>query len=193
MAHVSVAQTTDQTLESADGILVLNQERLFAQSEYGQRIQRELEEVSVQLAAENRRIEAELTQEELDLTELRETLPADEFRALADVFDTRVEAIRSEQEAKARSLTAQADAAQGQFFEQVGPILLEIVRERNAAVLMDSRAVLLSADTIDVTEDAIAAIDGSLGEGGPDPIITVEIEPNAPPAPDGETDQVTAP
>jgi Skp family chaperone for outer membrane proteins len=158
------------------GILVLNQERLFARSLFGQRIQRELEEVSARLAAENRRIEAQLTEEELDLTELRGTIEADEFRALADAFDTRVEAIRAEQEAKARNLTGQADAAQSQFFESVAPILLEIVRDRNAAVLMDSRSVLLSADRVDVTEAAIAAIDETLGEGGAEPIITIDVD-----------------
>jgi hypothetical protein len=41
---------------------------------------------------------------------------------------------------------------------------------------MDSRAVLLSAESVDVTEQAIAAIDEALGDGGPEPIIDVEIE-----------------
>jgi len=158
------------------GILVLNQERLFARSLFGQRIQRELEDASARLAAENRRIETRLTEEELELTELRGTIEADEFRALADAFDTRVEAIRAEQEAKARNLTGQADAAQSLFFENVAPILLEIVRDRNAAVLVDSRSVLLSADRVDVTEAAIAAIDETLGEGGAEPIITIDVD-----------------
>jgi Skp family chaperone for outer membrane proteins len=165
-----------ETTQSASGVLVLNQERLIGQSEYGQRIQRELEAASAALSAENRRIEADLTQEELELTELRDTIPAEEFRGLADEFDARVEAIRAAQEAKARDITEQADAAQAQFFERAAPILLDIVRSRGAAVLMDSRAVLLSAESVDVTEQAIAAIDEALGDGGPEPIIDVEIE-----------------
>ena len=165
-----------QNLAPVAGILVLNQERLFAQSVFGQRIQRELADASARLAAENRRIEAELTAEELELTELRPTLEAAAFRDLADAFDARVEAIRAQQEAKARDLNAQADAAQTLFFERVAPILLGIVRERNAAVLVDSRAVLLSADRVDVTETAIAAIDENLGEGGADPILSLEFE-----------------
>jgi Skp family chaperone for outer membrane proteins len=173
------------------GILILNQERLFAQSRFGQRIQRELEDASARLAAENRRIEAALTDEELELTALRATTEADAFRALADAFDTRVEAIRTAQEAKARNLTAQADAAQGLFFESVAPILLDIVRGRNAAVLMDSRAVLLSADRVDVTETAIAAIDAALGEGGAEPIISIDTETVI--APDSDPDPETAP
>jgi Skp family chaperone for outer membrane proteins len=176
------AQTSPAGEDAAlPGILVLNQERLFALSLYGQRIQRELEETSALLAAENRRIEAALTAEELDLTQLRETTEAAAFRQLADAFDTRVEAIRAAQEAKARDLSEQADAAQAQFFERVAPILLDIVRDRGAAVLMDSRAVLLSADRVDVTEAAIAAIDAALGEGGDEPIISIDIDAEAAP------------
>lgn len=165
--------------QAETGILVVNQERLFGQSQFGRRIQAELEAASARLAAENRRIEAQLTSEELALTEARDTLPPDEFRAQADAFDTRVEAIRSEQDTKARQLNAQAEAAQSTFFEEVAPILLDIVQARGASVLMDSRAVLLSAERVDITEDAIAEIDAVLGDGGPDPLITVmpAIEP----------------
>jgi hypothetical protein len=46
---------------------------------------------------------------------------------------------------------------------------------------MDSRAVLLSADRVDVTETAIAAIDAALGEGGDDPIISIDIDAEAAP------------
>ncbi|MGP1358930.1 OmpH family outer membrane protein [Roseicyclus sp.] len=184
MACLAAGHATAQQAEpSGAGILVINQERLIAQSLYGQRIQSELEAASGALSAENRRIEAQLTAEELDLTGMRDTLPAEEFRALADEFDTRVEAIRAAQEAKARDLTEQAEAAQVQFFERAAPILLGIVRERGAAVLMDSRAVLLSAERVDITEEAIDAIDASLGAGGEEPIIDVEFD-----APeDGET------
>ena len=52
-------------------ILLLNQERLLSASLYGQRIQREVDVAGSALAAENRRIEAELTEEELRLTERR--------------------------------------------------------------------------------------------------------------------------
>lgn len=158
------------------GVLILNQERLIARTAYGRRIQRELETVSSALATQNRGIEADLTEEELALAETRSTLPADEFRALADAFDARVEAIRETQETKARDLTAQADLARTQFFERAAPILLEIVRARGAAVLMDSRAVLLSAETVDITEDAIAAVDERLGDGGSDPLIEIDLQ-----------------
>lgn len=156
-----------------DAILVLNQDRLLSQTLLGQRIQQELETASAALAAENRQIEAQLTEEELELTERRPTMEPADFRELADEFDSRVVAIRQAQDAKTRDLQAQAEAAQQQFFEETFPILLEIVQERGASVLLDSRSVLLSAGTVDITETAIAAIDDALGRGGEAPLIAL--------------------
>lgn len=170
---VSVPAARAQDNATPAPILVLNQDRLLSQTRFGQRIQAELEAASSALSAENRRIEADLTEEELALTGLRPTTPAEEFRALADEFDTRVRAIRAAQDAKARDLQGQAEAAQQRFFEEIVPVLLELVQAREASVLLDSRTVLLSAGGIDVTDAAIAAIDAVLGDGGPAPIIAL--------------------
>jgi len=155
-------------------ILVLNQDALLFRSAFGQRIQQELEAASQLLAAENRDIEAQLTAEELRLTEQRQTMPVEEFRPLAEDFNDRVEAIRATQDAKSRALTNQAEAAQGRFFELAFPILLDIVQRRGASVLMDSRSVLLSADGIDITDEAVARINAEIGAGGDAPLISLD-------------------
>lgn len=159
---------------SVAGIAVINQERLLSGSAYGQRIGREVEAAGSALAAENRRIETQLTEEELRLTGLRRTMSPAEFRPLAAEFDTRVEGIRAAQEAKGRALQMQAEAAQLGFFETVFPILVALLESRGAAVLMDSRAVLLAGEGVDITDEAIARIDAEIGEGGPEPLIDLD-------------------
>ena len=42
-------------------VLTLNQDRLYVASEFGQRVQSELEAASAELSAENRRIEARVS------------------------------------------------------------------------------------------------------------------------------------
>lgn len=166
-------------------IAVLNQDTLLNQSLYGQRIQRDLEVASQALSLENRGIEAELTDEELRLTELRPSMEPTEFRALAAEFDTRVEAIRAAQIAKERSLQLQVEAAQTQFFELAFPVLLDLVQSRGASVLMDSRSVLLAAEGIDITAEAIARVDDAIGAGDDDePLISIDVPaPDTAPAP----------
>ncbi|MBT8411559.1 MAG: OmpH family outer membrane protein [Octadecabacter sp.] len=182
----AIAQTTEAPAPGVGGILVLDQDGLLRGSSFGQRIQGELEAASQALAAENRRIEAQLSAEELDLTERRATMSPEEFRPLAEEFDERVEAIRAAQEAKSRDLTDQAEAAQARFFEMAFPILLDIVQSRGASVLMDNRAVLLSAETVDITALATARINAQLGDGGPEPLIAIDGRADALPTPEPE-------
>jgi len=147
------------------GILILDQERFFSASLYGQRVQEEIDAAGQALAAENRAIEAELTAEELELTERRAEMPRAEFSVLAAEFDARVEAIRAEQDAKTRALGSAVDRAQQQFFELSVPILLELAAERGASAIFDRRSVLLAADRVDITDLAIARVDEALGAG----------------------------
>ena len=146
-------------------VATLDQEALFLKSAFGQRLQRDLETQRDALTAENRRIESELIAEEQALTEQRKTLAPAEFGPLAQAFDQKVESIRSEQDAKARSLQQRLDRERQLFLSQVGPVLAEILRSRGALVLIDSAAVLIAAAGVDITEQAIAAIDARLGDG----------------------------
>ena len=71
-------------------ILTISSDRFYADSAFGRRIAREIEQDSLELSAENRQIEAELTEEEHDLTERRPVMEPDEFRKLADAFDAKL-------------------------------------------------------------------------------------------------------
>ena len=167
---------------AAQGLLILDQERFFNGSLYGQRVQAEIDAAGQALAAENRIIEAELTAEELALTDRRAELPRAEFSVLADAFDRQVESIRAEQEAKARALNTAVDQARQQFFELAVPILLELAAERGAAAILDHRSVLLAADRVDITDQAIAAMDETLGSGPDTPLIDLTTGPEPDPA-----------
>ena len=164
-------------IPSPSPVLTLDQDRLFLGSAYGLKVAREIEEASRVLATENREIEARLTAEEQDLTNRRPTLPAAEFRALADDFDKRVVKIRKEQDQKLADLTARRDLERQLFYKAAAPLLGDLVREAGAVAILDSRAVFLSADRIDVTDEAIARIDQLLGAG---PLAPVAPLPKAP-------------
>ncbi len=156
------AQTT---LEVAPPIVTIDRDRLFAETNFGKDVQAEIEARAATLGAENRTIEADLIAEEQSLTEARQTMPAEEFRALADAFDEKVQRLRSEQDRKSREVQRFSESARQQFLEAIIPILGELLRERGALIVMDRRDVFLSAGSIDITEAAIARIDQRLGDG----------------------------
>jgi Skp family chaperone for outer membrane proteins len=166
-------------------ILTLDQERLFLESAWGKRAKAELDAVSTELAAENRRIEAELTAEEKSLTEQRETMPVDEFRAAADAFDERVTEIRRVQDGKARDVGRILDTERQKFFQEVFPILGEVMQQRGAVVILDARAIFIAADVIDVTDELLARADEKLGAGAAE---TTQGSDSVPPANNGTND-----
>ncbi len=153
----SQGQDIAPTLHSP--ILTVDRERLFSRSSYGQSILAEFDAESTALATENRRIETELMSEERALTDSRPTMAAAAFRQKAKEFDEKVVAIREAQDAKARNLVGRREQVQQKFYQDVLPILTEIVRERGAVMVLENRAVFLSADQIDITNEAITRID----------------------------------
>lgn len=146
-------------------ILTIDSERLYQDSAFGQRVLREIEAQTSALAEENRILEEKLEAEEQELTVQRQSMSPSEFRILADAFDTRVQAIRRERDAQSRQIAAQLEDNRDQFLVAAAPVLEMIMREANAAIIIERREVFISANAIDITETAIERIDAALGDG----------------------------
>jgi len=146
-------------------ILTVAPDALYAQSDFGQRIVREIEAESVEIAAENRRIEAELTAEERELTELRDSLAPADFRARAEAFDEKVQRLRREQDEKARAVGQRSDDARRALLNAAQPILLQLMIESGAVAVLDRRSVLLSVESVDITDEAIQRVNAEFGAG----------------------------
>lgn len=145
-------------------VLVLDQERLFAESTFGIQLNRALEEASRRLAQENRQIEADLIEQERALTEARATMTPETFREAADAFDAQVSRFREEQDAKSEQLASQSDLERQRFLELVLPVLGGLLSEYGAYVFLDQRQVFLTDDRINVTDEAIARVNAAFAE-----------------------------
>ncbi|MAQ45377.1 MAG: outer membrane chaperone Skp [Confluentimicrobium sp.] len=150
---------------SATPLLTVDQERLFADSAFGRRVARELEQAGNELATENRSIEEELTSEEQSLTQRRGAMQPAQFRKLADTFDEKVTALRRQQDSKTRALTRRRDLERQLFYSSAVPILGELLAEMGAVAILNERAVFIAADSVDVTDEAIARINDRIGAG----------------------------
>jgi Skp family chaperone for outer membrane proteins len=180
LVALAAAPVSGQGLGLPDSaVLVVDPNRLFSETAFGQRVAAEVETEGTALAGENRRIEAELTSEEKALTEQRSRMTPEAFRAAADAFDGKVQRIRAEQETKARKLAEESDNAQRRFLGVARPVLETLMVESGAAVLLDTRAVLLSAGTVDVTDEAVRRIDQAIGDGS-DLGVRPPVAPTAP-------------
>ena len=156
LAHAQVVQSP---------ILTIDSERLYRDSAFGQRVLREIEARTRALTEENQKLEAELEAEEQALTEQRDSLTPDEFRALADAFDARVQTIRRERDARNQENIELLDENQERFLRAALPVLEAIMRDVGAAVVLEVRSVFVSANAIDITDRAIAEINAAVGDG----------------------------
>ena len=149
-------------------LLVIDRDRVLAESEQGQAILHGLDAQERSLAEENRAIEETLRAEERALTDERPGMDPEAFRAESEAFDARVQEIRDTQDAKGRDLLARREALQQRFWEGAVPVLAQILAERGAVVVLDRDSVFLSSDSADITAEAIARIDAAApDEAGP--------------------------
>lgn len=146
-------------------ILVLDTERLFAETLLGKRMTDEYQAARDELIAKNRQLEAELEAEEQSLTVLRAEKTPEEFRELADAFDTKVQQIREDSERRVRDLERGRELAPINFMRMAEPVLAELMDDANGSVILDKRSALFSAGVIDITDLAIVRVDAAIGEG----------------------------
>lgn len=140
------------------GVASLDRERLYRDSNFGQKKLDEIERRSEALTEENRRIQSELEAEERALTEQRKTLEADAFAVLAEAFDQKVKRLRVEQDEKRLEIRASLDAAEREFNQIAAPILRQLMRDRGITFILDQSAIILSLADGDITDEALAII-----------------------------------
>lgn len=161
----SVSMPVPAAAQQTGGIYVIDQDRLYQQSEFGRRVRKEISDRAAMLTEENTRLENELKAEELALTEERPNYSASEFRKLADDFNTKVERIRSEQAQKSQEMNNWADAERVRFLEALLPVLTTYATELDAIAVFDHRNAILVSDRIDITAAMIERINLTLGNG----------------------------
>ena len=146
-------------------ILTLDQEALFSRSLFGKALRAAIAKDASIAEAETRKIDADLEVEERDLTEKRANMPAEQFRLLAEAFDTKVKDMRAEREAAASALRDKEAAARQLFVAEVTQIIGDYMIQRGATAIVDKKAIIVQLSAIDITTDIVALIDQKLGDG----------------------------
>jgi Skp family chaperone for outer membrane proteins len=152
------------TSEQFIPVAIINQDRLFSDSMFGQSFNKKFQNDTNILAEENRHKEKELADEENILTEKRKTLSNIEFRKLAAIFNDKVEVIRRDQSQKLNNLNASRIQAQRAFYAQVKPVIIELMQERGIQFILNEQAIFMTGGSGDITDIAIERINQSFGE-----------------------------
>ena len=143
-------------------LFTVDMTKLLRSSEFGKNIIAANNIARKKLQSENEELEKKLLLEEKELSELRKTLSVEEFRPKALEFDKRVSIIREEQGKKEEILNKKVRKEETDFFKRIYPLLYEILIERGGLILVDQRNIILWDNSVDITDDAIQAINQAL-------------------------------
>ena len=140
-------------------ILVVDLDRAYEISIYGKSMREQFRKDNQDVAAENTLILNALKDEELQLTEDRANLSAEEFAAAAAAFDAKVQKIRSGRLEKIRQVDEQFKGLKPQFFKRIEPFFDLIMQQFNATVILEKSSILRSIEGIDITELLVERVD----------------------------------
>ena len=143
-------------------LFTVDMTKLLRSSEFGKNIIAANNIARKKLQSENEELEKKLLLEEKELSELRKTLSVEEFRPKALEFDKKVSIIRAEQGKKEEILNKKVRKEETDFFKRIYPLLYEILIERGGLILVDQRNIILWDNSVDITDDAIQAINQAL-------------------------------
>ena len=150
---------TNMALAASNGILIIDLDRAYNASKFGQSIRKNFQLKNESFNKENSAILESLKEEEIKLTKDRENLSPKDFAKAAVAFDTRAVKIRAVRLEKIRIVNERFQGLKPLFFERIRPIILKIMREHDASVILEKNSVVWSLASIDITSVIVDRVD----------------------------------
>ena len=156
-----------QQKDIVTSVLIINSIIVFEKSKLGNDILIAFQQADTELKKEADLNVKKFEEEELELTQKRETLTKKEFNELADNFDKRVQKTRNLYDLKDSQLRSNLESWKKKFIELSGRVIQPIMLKYDAFIVLDSSQIDLFFDNrIDITDQVIFELD-NLYEGDP--------------------------
>ena len=151
--------STNVALAGSNGILIVDLDRAYNSSKFGQSIRKKFQLDNQTFNKENSTILQSLKEEEIKLTKDRESLSPEDFAKAAKAFDTRAVAIRAVRLEKIRIVDERFQGLKPLFFDRIRPIIIKIMREYDASVILEKNSVVWSLASVDITSVIVERVD----------------------------------
>lgn len=153
---------TQASAQDQPVILIVNQAALLANSEAGQDISRQINDLQQVVQGELQTEIVAITTEVEDLQKQRDLVSEEVFRERARELAIRERSFPAFREIKLRELQASQQQAFAHIGRELQPILQAIVEERGATILLDRSAVMYANPGNDITEDVLSRLDAKI-------------------------------
>jgi len=161
-SFVSVASLSVASAATPASILIINSDQLFAQSKVGQNVREQMQTLSKKLQSDSTKAEESLKDEAAKLREQRALLKDDEFAKKVQAFQAKEQATQQKFQERGQALQVGANVARDQIEQTIRPIFAAILKAHGANILLDQSTVLAGGVDLDVTAEAIKALDAKM-------------------------------
>lgn len=163
-AALSGHAQTSAPARAASSIVVVDVERVFAESASGKSLLATLRPQADRLKARQTTLQEQFAKEEQALQQAAQakTLTQDVLETRARDVRQREQTAQTELAGGQRSLQTSNQTGQQQILDAMNPIVTAIMRERGASVALQRGATLQMAAGLDVTPDIISRLDRAL-------------------------------
>lgn len=153
-----------QAAAAQTSIIVVDMDRVGADSAAGKSGQTQLKAKLDSLQARGKTLADQLRSEEEALLKARQanTMAPEAFQAKVKDLQTKQNSARTELGNRENELQRSQAYVRQQIFNAVGPIVQAVMRERGASIVLAREAALAVAPTLDVTAEVIRRLDAAL-------------------------------
>lgn len=145
--------------QSDPRILVVSRDRVLRDTAASRSLREAERSITEAFQAQVDDVKRALTAEEEELTRLRAEMDREAFNARTEAFDQKVRSARRASQRHAVELQRAFQKARDSLVAQLAPILIEVLRARDADIVLDSDAILVAAPSVDVTDEVIRLFD----------------------------------
>lgn len=154
--------------QAQTNVLVMNEERIIAESTVGQHIATRLQAMGQEVQGELQPLQTQIQQENEALSAETASLSQEAIQQRPDLIQ-RIQTLQGQmqqfertREIRTRELVASERAAMQPVLQTLQEVLREIVDERGGSILVDRSAVVFADETVDISQTAIERLNSRI-------------------------------
>lgn len=144
------------------GICTISQARTVASSTVGQHVSNRMRTIAQQVEGELRTDATAIETEQRTLQSQQATLARETLQQRALTLQQRAEAFERKRALRGRELQATQEKALNRISTDLAPLVQQIYTQRNCGLLIDRDTTIFASASMDITDAAIAALNGKL-------------------------------
>ena len=164
-SNISIA---DQYPNTSIGIIDIN--KVLTESKAAVDAAKQIEKIQKKSEEESKKEDELLINEREKLIEQQTVMAPEAFEVKVADFEKKVQSYQTKRQEKLRKLDQMVQIARANILEEVKPIISDYANELGITVILEKNTVILSEDSMDMTEQVIKILNKNL------PKIKVKIE-----------------